>query len=297
MTPRVRILVPLCICLLLTLDGGRATASLGSAAPASPSSAAVVRRSVETQKGIAASAYLSSDIARVKALHVGWAYNWSAQVPASTPGFDSVPMLWGSGSVTPASIGALRAGARSGAYSELLGFNEPDSSSQSNLTPEEAADLWPELESTGLELGSPAPADPSDGWLQHFMAIAKKRGLRVDFIALHFYPDFTSRGAVQALASEIRHIHARYNLPIWITEIGSVDIRSWGEHMDANPTEARAVEFMTRMTDQFERMRGIVPRYSWFLDNAEGVQEWATTSMYGRDGRLTFLGKAYAALR
>ncbi|MFE9889284.1 glycosyl hydrolase [Streptomyces scopuliridis] len=36
----------------------------------------------------------------------------------------------------------------------LLGFNEPDSADQANITPEQALDLWPQWEKTGLNLGA-----------------------------------------------------------------------------------------------------------------------------------------------
>ena len=83
----------------------------------------------------------------------------------------------------------LSLGARTGGYQHLLGFNEPDSVDQADLSPTQAANLWPRLMATGLVLGSPAPAVPSDGWLARFMALVAQRHLRVDFIALHFYAE------------------------------------------------------------------------------------------------------------
>jgi hypothetical protein len=53
----------------------------------------------------------------------------------------------------------------------------------------EALDAWPALESTGLTLGSPAPGNYWSGWLDQFMTGAAERSYRVDFIALHIYPD------------------------------------------------------------------------------------------------------------
>ena len=45
----------------------------------------------------------------------------------------------------------------------LLTFNEPDNPSQSNMTVARALQLWPYLEATGLQLGSPAVTDSSRG--------------------------------------------------------------------------------------------------------------------------------------
>ena len=62
-------------------------------------------------------------------------------------------MIWGSASVT-----TLGAESGQSAGRVLLGFNEPDLAVQSNMTVDQALDLWPKLQATGLELGSPAVA-------------------------------------------------------------------------------------------------------------------------------------------
>src|SRR5947209_3037605 len=138
---------------------------------------------VHPKRGVASARYLSARPALLSALGAAWAYDWSANPPAHTGGPPWVPMMWGSGSVTPSVISSLQAARRSRRAHELLGFNEPDSYSQSNLSPARAAGLWPQLERTGLRLGSPAPAEATDGWLASFMALARRRHLRVDFIA------------------------------------------------------------------------------------------------------------------
>jgi hypothetical protein len=248
------------------------------------------------QKGVAASAYLSTDLEKVQALRVGWAYNWSWKVPASTSTLDSVPMVWGAGSVTSASLKALTDGRKSGAYHELLGFNEPDMSSQANMTPQQAINLWPSLQSTGLSLGSPAVANPNDGWLDRFMALAAAGHYRVDFITLHFYPDFTSTPSVSGVLAVINRIWAKYHLPIWVTEVGAIDIQSWSP-MATSPNVPAAISFMQRMTAQFGTMPDVVRRYAWFVDNSRSVAGWQTTSLYDSTGTRTDLGKAFVAVR
>ncbi len=99
-----------------------------------------------------------------------WYYTWTTQHQGvSTPaGAQFVPMIWGAKSVTSSALAQAKA---AGPY--LLGFNEPDMAAQSNMSVEQALDLWPQLMSTGTTLGSPAVAfggDTPGGWLDRFMS-------------------------------------------------------------------------------------------------------------------------------
>jgi hypothetical protein len=248
--------------------------------------------STPTKAGIASSRYLSSDPQRLSDLGASWSYNWSAQAPPTDPRLQWVPMVWGSGSITPQVLLSLRRARRSGTAHYLLGFNEPDAGSQSNITPEQAAALWPKLESTGLELGSPAPAVPTDGWLAQFMKLAKRRGLRVNFIALHYYQDFTNPGAVSQLRAQLTAIYKAYRKPIWITEIGALNIRSWGEPMLHAATETRAVTYMRQL---FEMLNALpfVERYAWFTDNCSNDPNCATSTLFNARNQLTPMGRAF----
>jgi Glycosyl hydrolase catalytic core len=253
----------------------------------------VVAKPRASKKGIASSVYLSQDPTKLQELKVSWAYNWSSNVPPSTTTIDDVPMLWGKMSVTPQTIAFLKAGGRSGAYDSLLGFNEPDKAGQADMTPQQAIALWPELESTGLQLGSPAPASPNDGWLDEFMSLAKARGYRVDFIALHFYVDFTSPSSVAWLQTTLQGVYNRYHKPIWITEIGAVDTRPWAEPMAHVPTEARALTFMAEVTAMLDRL-AFVDRYAWFADSAWNDPQLRLSSLYDAAGHLTAAGTLYS---
>src|SRR5258708_6890498 len=68
---------------------------------------------------------------------VSWWYNWATQGSGQGSGIEFVPMIWGSGSLHS----ALPAGSKF-----VLGFNEPNFKSQSNLTPAQAAADWPSVE-------------------------------------------------------------------------------------------------------------------------------------------------------
>lgn len=153
-----------------------------------------------------------------------WYYTWATEHPGvTTPSSATfVPMIWGAASVTDASL--AQAGAH-GPY--LLGFNEPDMAQQSNMTVEQALELWPRLMKAGKVLGSPAVATGADvpgGWLDRFMSGAAAGGYRVDFITIHWYGgDFRTPQAVDQLKSYLESVHQRYHKPIWLTEYALID--------------------------------------------------------------------------
>jgi hypothetical protein len=210
-------------------------------------------------KGAGAWAFSGVDKAMAKS-GASWYYTWAPNHPgiASPAGVHFVPMIWGAGSVTPAT---LRQVAHEGP--DLLGFNEPDSTSQSNMTVSQALRLWPKLMATGLRLGSPAVATDAatpGGWLDRFMHGVRARHLRVNFITVHWYGgDFATHAAVGQLRSYLEAIHARYRLPIWLTEFALIRFGT----TTAFPSPRRQAAFLTAAT----RMLGRLPfmrRYAWF---------------------------------
>ena len=86
----------------------------------------------------------------------GWHYNWSERTlwdADATPEVSSyVAMIWDEQDVTAQALATAKA---SGATT-LLGFNEPDHTGQANMSVEQALSLWPQLQATGMRLGSPA---------------------------------------------------------------------------------------------------------------------------------------------
>jgi hypothetical protein len=207
-----------------------------------------------------------------------------------------VPMIPTAGALTAGTITQLRAAGRAGRVRYLLGFNEPDSASQSNLTPQQAAALWPQLERTGLILGSPAPATPADGWLASFMALARERHLRINFIALHYYQDFTNPNAVSELRQQLTALHKLYGRPIWVTEIGAIDIRSWNEPMAHAPTDASAVRYMRKLFAMLDALP-FVQRYAWFTDDCWNDVACRFGSLFSADGRTTLAGKTFTTAK
>jgi len=218
-----------------------------------------------------------------------WYYDWAA-TPNATSAASFVPMIWGASNVTTATLDEVR---REGRI--LLGFNEPDLGSQSNMTVQAALGLWPKLMATGMTLGSPAVAYDAatpGGWLDQFMRGAKARGYRVDFITVHWYGgDFRTGPAVQELRSYLQSIYDRYRLPVWVTEFA---LANFGGGTPSFPTQAQQAAFLTAATTMLDGLP-YVQRYAWFaLPTSAGS---GTTGLFTAAAAATEAGRAFEAAR
>ncbi|SFB06457.1 F5/8 type C domain-containing protein [Cohnella sp. OV330] len=250
---------------------------------------------IAVKKGVAAIKYLSTDPAKLADVGASWTYNWSIDYTGSLTGMEYVPMLWGPGAVTDDTIAKLKEGKASGRFDSLLGYNEPELAEQSQTRVADAIKLWPRLMETGLRLGSPAVAYTYDdayaagkGWLDDFMTRTAAVGYPVDFIALHFYPDFTDPEAVAKLKNTLTAIHGKYGKPIWITEIGAIPFGATYR----TPTQALASSFVAQLLPMLDSLP-FVERYAWFGDNCAHDQGCAYTSLYDLSDRLTATGAAF----
>jgi hypothetical protein len=228
--------------------------------PATPRASSAAARVVApvTKKGVCVWDYtgLGTALSDVRA---GWYYNWSAKPSAAAgSGAEFVPMIWGPGAVNATELNRAKASGKT-----LLGFNEPDFASQSNMSVERALELWPQLQATGLRLGSPAVAinaAQAGGWLDRFMSGARDRGLRVDFITVHWYGSDFSDAAVGHLRSYLRAVWERYRMPVWLTEFALIKFTSNGS---VYPTDAQQANFITKATVMLHGL-SYVERYAWF---------------------------------
>jgi RNA polymerase sigma factor (sigma-70 family) len=221
-----------------------------------------------------------------------WYYDWAATpngitAPSST---SFVPMIWGASDVTTATLDQVKSEG-----DVLLSFNEPDQSGQANMTVAQALSLWPRLMATGMTLGSPAvsfDAATPGGWLDQFMAGAKARGYRVNFITVHWYGgDFSTGPAVQQLESYLQAIYNRYHLPIWLTEFA---LTNYAGSTPTFPTEAQQAAFLTAATAMLDGLP-YVQRYAWFaLPVSAGS---GTTGLFNPGPSATEVGTAFEAAR
>ena len=99
----------------------------------------------------------------------------------------------------------------------VLGYNEPDHSDQSNLSVETAIEEWPNFMKCGLRIGSPAPDAVTKDWLKKFIAEADRLNYRVDFVATHMY--WNSQRPSNLVNTITKACVNDYGgRPMWITE-------------------------------------------------------------------------------
>lgn len=149
----------------------------------------------------------------------------------------------------------------------LLGYNEPNLADQSNITPQQAADAWPDLEAIAneysLKLVSPAMSYTgsaiNDGkiwqpfeWMDEFIKLYKEKNGRepkMDYIAIHTYMNATA-----PTLNFVQQWIDKYNKQIWVTEFAA------GEN---NPDSLTQVREMVKKVEGLERNPGVF-RYAWF---------------------------------
>lgn len=226
----------------------------------------------------------------VESVSARWLYNWNVNPPEHFPaGVDYIPMIYNGRAVKDETLSHVKSRAGVHGYRDLLGFNEPDAKSQGDTTVEQALDLWPKLEATGLRLGSPATVHPDNDWMIAFMQGVEERGLRVDFICMHSY----GGPGVESLVKKIEKIHALFKRPIWITEFAVADWKAKTAAENRHKPE-KVAEFVTELLPKLEAM-DIVERYAWFHGGVSGGP-LASSQLFNSDGSLTIVGKAYRAV-
>lgn len=234
-----------------------------------------------------------TNIAKIKELGALWNYSWGWEFVDGQPqGVEFIPMFWGKGSVASNTLSYLKEQIVNGSCKKVLGFNEPDGEKQANMTVEQALELWPQLQSLKVPLGSPAVTDNKDGkdWLASFMQGVEERGYRVDFICIHNYggPNATS------FKNDINYFIETYKLPVLITEFSIAD---WGAQTiaDNKYTPAQVLAFMKEVLPWLEQNENVLG-YAWFHSGIDSPVGWPG-ALYDADGQLTACGKYYRDLQ
>jgi hypothetical protein len=232
-------------------------------------------------KGVANSS--CSDLALLGA---SWFYDWGTG-QAGCPGIEYVPMVWGTKGAEQTAMGITNEIKTmvSAGYHTVLGFNEPDSNTQSNISAMMAISLWPSFNNPAMRVISPATTSGGTAfpWMSTFMTAvnASPTTMRVDAIAIHWYGWYAGSCDANAsnLESYIKQIEGiPGNRPIWLTEFGCLN--------ESNPSDQVVQTFMSGALPMLAKHPRL-ERYAWFPRNTHN--ELVT------GGKLTALGAIYAA--
>ncbi|KAH9944665.1 glycosyl hydrolase catalytic core-domain-containing protein [Amylocystis lapponica] len=208
---------------------------------------------------------------------ISWVYNWASSYEGTLPdGVVYIPMLWSDDDAHTATWtdDANKAIAAGAPY--LLAFNEPDLSSQSNLTPQQAAAAYQKymMPFAGkAKLVSPAitngAAPMGEAWLDSFLAACTN--CQIDAVAMHIYDSATNEAYYQNYISSLA---TKYGKPVWVTEFG------------ATGSDSQVQSFLGSMVSFLDGLEGVAA-YAWFMDTVG--------NLVNSDASLTSLGGTYVA--
>ena len=197
------------------------------------------------------------------------------------------PMVWGwYPNSTPTLLTTL--GAQK--PSILLGFNEPDNSSQSNIPVDTAISAWSQFQGIATELVSPAAANPLGTWMQTFMTAIDQQKLQCDSIAVHDY----GSASASAFLDRLNQIYTLYQRPLWVTEFAVADWQAVNGATDIY-TVTQVYNFMQAVCPAMDKLPW-VKGYAWFPWPAKSSDALATSVLFDSNGNLTELGQLYASL-
>lgn len=272
--------------LKLPLAAGAAILATG-ALGAQPATASTVPTHPIALKGFG---YGSSSgdgaLGRLTSLNTQWNYSWSAKYQLTPTNY--IPMIRDTDYIDK-DIANIKLQLPLTKAKNLLGFNEPDLASQANMSVDEAINLWPKLQATGLRLGSPATIKPNAKWMDEFMTKAQLKRLRIDFVTMHCYqwPD------TEDFLRKLDLLHEKWGLPVWVTEYAVADFSATS--LSNNRYSRTDVNTYMKETVQGMRERPWVERFAW-KTRAASDPKMGTSALFDHRGWRTSTGKLYASL-
>ncbi len=178
-----------------------------------------------------------------------WFYQWGSSSTEDVTDYEFVPMKWSAKSFTDTRWQEILNIKNA---THVLGFNEPQSAGQANMTTEEQLLYWPKMMESGLRLGSPAPTNMT--LFYEFMDKCDELNYRVDYVALHDYGE----GTAQSFYNYCKTVHDRTGRPIWVTEF------NWGgTWTNSTPTYPEISQRINEIMEKYDT-EGIIERYCIF---------------------------------
>jgi len=227
---------------------------------------------------------------------ISWIYNWAPLPDISIvhclreEGVEFIPMQWGGGGLDQFNFTIWAGG------EHVLGFNEPNFHSQANVSPQDAAKMWPTIEAIAkprkLKIGSPAAAacgpNPETEcyggvwspvpWFDDFFKACS--GCTIDFLTTHIYT--CDMNELKTFIGSLK----KYNKPIWLTEFACP--------ASGQPNSVE-IDFMKQALAYLDAEPQI-ERYAWFGTRIDPADGWLGPQVNLLDNSkcaLTDLGKVY----
>jgi hypothetical protein len=282
-----------------TGTGGTGSGGTGGSSGSGSGTTLPTPATKSAKRGIA---YDLSNPADLQALSPGvsWWYNWGSQPNGGVPTnyrtqyqMDFYPMIWGGNYNVNAVESYLLANPT---IKYLLVLNEPNLTSQSNLTPQQAAALWPDFEAisakAGVKIVGPAitwgtmsgygdPVVWLDAFYAAYEAANNNRQPQIDYIAFHWY-DYGLNDQLDRLT--------KYGKPFWVTEFANWHSQNDGAQIDTLAKQEAQMKDMVATCES----RSDVFRYAWFTGRVNPDPHF--DSLLGASGQLTALGQLYLSL-
>ena len=227
------------------------------------------------------------DCSSATAVKATWEYSWSPS-PPNCVGIENIPMIYGASDMN-ATLG--------GNSQWVMGFNEPDSTSQANLTPAQAASLWYQIEKKypDRKLLAPAPSGADANWVVDFRnAYISAYGIppRLDGLAAHCYAWYASQCI--PFVQQFESWASSWGVAeVWVTEF------SFATTSPSSPSQSvqQAQTFISWMEGQPQ-----VTRFAWFASKIQGTESWLPPSFDTPlvdwvTGQLTSFGNMYLPYR
>ncbi|MGC3978477.1 MAG: glycosyl hydrolase [Paludibacteraceae bacterium] len=171
-----------------------------------------------SKKGWCSTTGSSAIATECKKMRATWFYTWSAD-RSSTSDSEFIPikqhLYWPSNSQIDGQTNSTH----------VLSFNEPEHAEQhtsdkcscgGTISTWTACTKTPDLQTSGMRIGSPAPTDPN--WLTEYITYCNNMAYRCDFVAVHCYWGTNEAPNAASWYSQLKSIYDKTKRPIWITE-------------------------------------------------------------------------------
>jgi hypothetical protein len=95
------------------------------------------------------------------------------------------------------------------------------------------------------------------------------------------------------MRAQLIQVHNAYHLPIWITELGALNIRQWGQRMLHTGDASRAQVYMRNVFRMLNRL-SFVKRYAWYTDSCASQSGCRYSSLFSTTGAVTAEGREFS---